>query len=292
MSSSRVNEFALRHVPGTGAVQIAEIHGGLVNDSFRVERDGRAYVLRVSARDSAELGIDRRWECRVRRAAGEGGLAPALICCMPEDRLMVTAWAAGRVWSRDDAREPRNLTRIATPLAQVHQLTPPHPARRMSPRDWCDRYGSALHLPGSGIREEFLAMQLAAERHLSAHARFGACLSLCHSDAHHLNVIDNGGLALIDWEYAHVGDPFWDLAAWIGNHDLGADLQELLFAAYLGRTPTKSECDRLGSLIWLFDYVCLLWSEVYRERHLRAAESAGELARRSIQLAARLRTEN
>jgi thiamine kinase-like enzyme len=141
------------------------------------------------------------------------------------------------------------------------------------------------------MREEFAVLQSVAERHLSALARFGACLSLCHSDAHHLNVIDDGALALIDWEYAHVGDPFWDLAAWIGNHDLDLELQAMLFAAYLGRTPTTSERDRLGSLIWLFDYVCLLWSEVYRERHSRGAQSAGQLAQRAGELASRLRAE-
>jgi thiamine kinase-like enzyme len=267
------------------------MHGGLVNDSFRVERDGRAYVLRLSARNSAELGIDRSWECRVRRAAGEGGLAPELICCMPEDRFMVTAWALGRVWNRDDAREPSNFLRIAELLAQVHRLAPPQPARHMSPRDWCDRYTSALQLPRGGIRKEFAVWQSTAALQLAALARLDFEPRLCHSDAHHLNVIDNGVLALIDWEYAHVGDPFWDLAAWIGNHDLGADLQMLLFAAYLGRAPTERERERLDVLNWLFDYVCWLWCEVYRERHPRAAEQTGELVRRSAQLASRLRTE-
>jgi hypothetical protein len=81
-------------------------------------------------------------------------------------------------------------------------------------------------------------------------------------------LIDRGeSLMLLDWEYAHAADPFWDLAGWSANNDFeDAPALELL-AKYLGRTPTPQECSRLRLSIWLYDYVCLLWSELYARLH-------------------------
>ena len=87
---------------------------------------------------------------------------------------------------------------------------------------------------------------------------------LCHSDLHRHNVVvGEHGLILLDWEYAHVSEPLWDLAGWICNNDLSEDSRQLLLARYLDRGPTSPEAARLKRLVWLYDYVCLLWCELY-----------------------------
>ncbi len=44
---------------------------------------------------------------------------------------------------------------------------------------------------------------------------------VCHSDLHPMNLICGAeSLILLDWEYAHVADPLWDLAGWSANNDL------------------------------------------------------------------------
>jgi len=87
---------------------------------------------------------------------------------------------------------------------------------------------------------------------------------LCHSDLHTLNLIDRGGsLILLDWEYAHASDPVWDLAGWGANNDFEDPIRHELLGSYLGRPPSGGECLRLQLLSWLYDYVCLLWSELY-----------------------------
>jgi thiamine kinase-like enzyme len=70
-------------------------------------------------------------------------------------------------------------------------------------------------------------------------------------------------LILLDWEYAHVADPLWDLAGWSANNDLAAEAQWNLLSDYLQTTPAQQEWRRLRLLLWLYDYVCLLWCELY-----------------------------
>jgi thiamine kinase-like enzyme len=61
-------------------------------------------------------------------------------------------------------------------------------------------------------------------------------LVLCHNDPYHLNFLDDGGLWLIDWEYAGMGDPLYDLAG-IGLN-LDREGRDLLLRTYYGEvTP-------------------------------------------------------
>lgn len=99
---------------------------------------------------------------------------------------------------------------------------------------------------------------------------------LCHSDLHRHNLIvmDPGAGAaalLLDWEYAHVSDPYWDVAGWAANNDLAQAQASALLSSYLGRTAHADECARLSLFMWLYDYVCLLWSDLYVARRPGAA---------------------
>jgi thiamine kinase-like enzyme len=103
---------------------------------------------------------------------------------------------------------------------------------------------------------------------------------LCHSDLHAANVVaGEGGLKLLDWEYAHLTEAFWDLAAWSCNNDLAGEPRRLLLLSYLGRTPRDEETERLGHLAWLYDYVCLLWSELFAARGGSEARAVSARAR-------------
>ncbi|HXA35130.1 MAG TPA: hypothetical protein VNW26_02255, partial [Steroidobacteraceae bacterium] len=76
MLQHELESVAARHVPGEGKVSIRQLSQGLVNETFRVLRDGRAYALRVAGADRISLGLDRAWEARVLERAVPAGLAP------------------------------------------------------------------------------------------------------------------------------------------------------------------------------------------------------------------------
>jgi hypothetical protein len=80
------------------------------------------------------------------------------------------------------------------------------------------------------------------------------------------------------------------LAGWICNNDLEPACAQWLFARYLDRQPRASEAVHLRLLGWLYDYVCLLWSELYSR--LRPAGTANGAAARAQLLAQRLADES
>jgi aminoglycoside phosphotransferase (APT) family kinase protein len=162
----------------------------------------------------------------------------------------------------------------------------------MSPAQWIEYYA------GAGIERAGVvagpALRGAAGERLAALAVLPGRRDpvICHSDLHTFNLIDSGhALVLLDWEYAHAADPLWDLAGWSANNDLEDGLTQELLAAYLGRAPTRPESMRLRLLSWLYDYICLMWSELYldpRREGRPGGELRGEISGRAALLAARL----
>ncbi|HWY94406.1 MAG TPA: phosphotransferase [Steroidobacteraceae bacterium] len=278
MLSDELKSVVTRHVPGQGKLDIHRLGHGLVNETYRVLRDGRTYALRAAAMNSSDLGLDRVWEARVLECAVAADLAPEITYCDPQRGILIARWVDGRLWSPADVRRQSNIARVAELMRRIHALAVPMPARTMSPAQWIEYYGAALARRG-GVSAETAAeaagtqgargLSAAAARRLASLAALpGVDPAVCHSDLHTLNLVDRGdSLALLDWEYAHAADPFWDLAGWSANNDLEDDLERDLLASYTGRPPTHDEYLRLQLLGWLYDYVCLLWSELYLMMH-------------------------
>src|SRR5262249_56747709 len=60
----------------------------------------------------------------------------------------------------------------------------------------------------------------------------------CHNDLLNANFIDDGQrIRIVDWEYAGMGDPFFDLGNFSINHELTQDADDVLLEAYLGAVP-------------------------------------------------------
>lgn len=300
--------LALRWVPGDGPIDIRPLAKGLVNASYRVARGGCMYSLRVAAGHCADLGLDRSWECRVLRAASALQLSPPVFECDPSSGVIVAGWLDGREWTPEEAMRPAAQDAIANLLRRVHALPIPGPARALSPADWIAHYSRALDRRGGALPEP-AALSAAAEEQLAIVDSLGPVTPVvCHSDLHCQNLLlcnpaptspaaqpDAAGaagarvrLVLLDWEYAHVSDPLWDVVGWAGNNDWEMTRTQALLSTYLQRAPRSAELRRLGALAWLYDYVCLLWSQLYV--NLRDSPDNAWVAARAEQLRERLRS--
>jgi len=271
MPRKELEALALRWVPGGGPVQVQPMARGLVNESFRIERDGRWFVMRVTTDTFPDLGQDREWECKVLTCAAGAGLAPVIERCEFRDGLLISDWVECRAWAPEEAVLPENVQGMAQLLLRVHALPVPQPARAMNPAAWIRHYAAALtrHAPESSRRSR--ALRVTADLHLAQLTAAAPAPSvLCHSDLHRFNVAIGLGpqarLLLLDWEYAHVADPYWDLAGWAANNDWTGATAIGWLATYLGRQALPAEAGRLSLWMWLYDYVCVLWSELYLNR--------------------------
>jgi thiamine kinase len=264
MLPDELERLAERHVPGAGALDIRPLSHGVVNDTYQVRRGAAVYAMRVAVSGLPDLGLDRAWEARVLESAAAAQLAPPVEYCDPKLGILISRWVEGRQWHPADVRRSSGVSRMAEFLRRIHALPMPDPVRHMDAGKWVDHYSRAAHENATANSASVGALRAAAGKRLAALALLPSTDPvLCHSDLHTLNVIDRGhALVLLDWEYAHAADPFWDLAGWSANNDFGHSQRHEFLAAYNGRPPTPSEHARLNLLVWLYDYVGLLWCEL------------------------------
>jgi thiamine kinase len=280
-----IERLCLGIVPGSGAVAAQFLGAGLITETYRVERGGIAYALKIAAERRAGLGSDVAWESRVLERAAAVKLAPTLVCCDPQRALILSRWAPGRTWQTWEVKLPDSTQKIAGLLRRVHALPVPDSPHVMSPLSWVELYARTLTDTGraadTGLRRE-------ADARLKELSTLPAAAAVvCHSDLHRMNLLQDGdALILLDWEYAHVSEPFWDLAGWAANNDFEAHARRELLEDYLETAASESEWLRLDLLMWLYDYVCLLWSGLYL--NVRGA-GAKDIAGRASLLDARLR---
>jgi thiamine kinase-like enzyme len=265
-------------VPGAGTIEIKRLGAGLLSETYRVSRDGVAYTLKVAAEHPPDLGVDLPWEVRVLERAASAGVAPRLVFHDLTGAVQLSRWVPGHSWVSRESAVPANLERIAALLRRVHALAVPLPARSVTPLQWMGIYDEALLRRTSAASDPEL--RKAALTRAQALELPGAAGVVCHSDLHAMNLIEeDDSLILLDWEYAHVTDPLWDLAGWCANNDFDAETQRDLLTRYFGNSPSSSQWQRFKSLLALYDYVCLLWSQLYLSVQGMPGDSVAQRAR-------------
>jgi thiamine kinase-like enzyme len=207
--------------PGRGA-RLEPLGGGITNRNFKVVLDREAFVLRIGGKDTELLGIDRRAEHAASRIAAELGLAPEVVGFVEPECYLVTQFVEGEVGRVD-------VEQVGHALARLH-AGPSFPARFDSFRVVEVYRATALErgvaVPAAYDRAKEVAG--AIERR-----RSDVAPRPCHNDLLNANFIDDGRRSwIVDWEYAGMGDPFFDLGNFAVNHELDEDGERRLLRAY------------------------------------------------------------
>ena len=227
-----------------------EIQAGLTNRSYLVEVNGRSHVLRLDTRHAARMGLDRRLEFEIQRRAAARGIAPPILAAEPDEGWLLYEYLDGRVLKPGDLTDRATIEAIAEVLRIVHDL--PASRRVLSVNDAAARY-LAIVRPDSSLSA---FAHRCVER--VAAAPTPATIRCCHNDIVAANIVANGRLRLIDWEYACDNDPLFDLASLAGYHDLDERIVADLLAAYSGTSDGELR-ERLVEQRRLFDALQWLW---------------------------------
>jgi thiamine kinase len=249
----------LREERGTLAAP-ERIKNGLTNESWLVRGAQDTVVVRLSNHKTYALQINRTSEAQVLQAVAAAGIGAPVLLCAPDRHVLVTRYVSGRAWASRDVRTLANLQRIADVLRKLHALPVPQGVQALDLMESVRGYWNTLLERGLAAKAGTPKMRERARENIAdLAADIVPCL--CHNDVHHLNIIDAGRVWLIDWEYAAVGDPYFDLASVCCYHELSDDLRRCLLRAYWGYYSAES-FDRLQRMCWVFNYIRDLWFAV------------------------------
>jgi len=243
--------------PGRAA-RVETLHGGITNRNFKVSLDDGAYVLRIGGKNTELLGVDRTAEHAASLAAHAAGVAPEVIACLEPEGYLVTRFVEGRSPPPEELREPAQLGRVAAALRAFHG-GPPIPSRfdsfRVVEAYLATAVAHGVPTPAGYPRAKEVAGRIEA-------LRGGAQLHPCHNDLLSANFIARGDrLWIVDWEYAGMGDPCFDLANFSINHELDDEANRALLAAYFGELRTEDE-RALRLMRFMSDFREAMWGVV------------------------------
>lgn len=240
MPQTRMREL-LSGLPGMSGARVARVLAdGPTNASYLLERDGERFVLRIDKPGVAALGLDRDNERTVCAAVARAGLTPAYLWFDVAAGVCLRHWVPGRSLDRAALQETATLQLLAGTLRALHRLPPT--GREFRPVAAARRYAAQLGTAEAGALAE------RAARILDDLERRPGAAALCHNDLIAANVLQTpqGGIRLIDWEYAAIGDPFFDLAVLVRHHELPDHLAEHLLSAYLEGKASAEARQRLA----------------------------------------------
>jgi thiamine kinase-like enzyme len=239
--------------PGRRAA-VTVLGGGITNHNFKVEVDGAAYVLRMGGAKTGLLGIDRAVEHAASLRAEEIGIGPPVADFVASEGWLVTRFIEGRPISVEEMRSPSTLPRVAAALRMLHS------ARAIPGRfdsfAVVDVYRSEAEANGVQIPEEFARAREVADRIRAA--RGPQPLVPCHNDLLNANFLDDGAIRIVDWEYAGMGDRFFDLANFSVNHEFGVEDDRRLVAAYFG-VERDADLASLRLMRFMSDFREAMW---------------------------------
>jgi thiamine kinase-like enzyme len=221
----------------SGPVSIQPISGGITNLNFQVTGPKGQLVARVCS-ELPLLGIDRRNEAVCQRAAARLGLAPELVHEAPG--LLVSRYLPGRTLCAADLTDCGLLARVGEAVLRLHEgwnLLSGH-ILSFCPFRTIRTYAHTAAELGACLPEGI--DELLDDSRLLAHRIGPFRPALCHNDLLPANMIwDEAQIWLIDWEYAGMGNPLFDLASVSAGAGFSGEQDLALLECYRGELDSR-----------------------------------------------------
>lgn len=222
----------------TEKVAVEPLSGGLTNRNFLVHHKGERYVVRIG--DDNPVHLILRWhELAAAEAAYRSGIAPEIIHAEPG--ALVMRHIDGQTLTPIEVAEPGRLAGLVEVVRHCHVKVPDYfrgPALAFWPFHVARHYGRLIAEGGGDWVEkvpELLGLTARLEKGLGpVELVFG------HNDLLAANFIDDGKrLWLIDYDYAGLNSPLFDLANLASNNGFSEEAEREMLGLYYGREADR-----------------------------------------------------
>jgi thiamine kinase-like enzyme len=238
------------------------LEGGITNRNYRVRFAGEDLVVRLPGKDTELLGIDRLGERAAGELAARAGVGPEVVAMLDDPPCLVTRFVVGEPMTAEELREPAAVTEVAAALRTLHACDEVLPVRFSSFRV-VESYAARMADRGATVPSSY-------EWAAAAALRIEATLTgpehdpvPCHNDLLSANFIrTQRGLQVVDWEYAGMGDRYFDLGNFAVNNELDGAGEAALLSAYFEAPASPCRLAGLRLMRFMSDFREAMWGAV------------------------------
>ena len=234
-----------------GSISWEPLTGGITNRNYLIRHTGESCVARVG-QELPALGVDRRNERLCHGEAERLGVAPPIH--FARDGILITRYVPGRTLDVEGAKAPGFAEKLAALLRGLHEGWDEVRGELLyfSPFQSSRTYAETARNRGARLPGDIEAI-LAAARGFSRRI-FPFVPTLCHNDMLPANILDEDGrLWIVDWEYAGIGNPLFDLAGVSANCRFSEEEDRAFLTSYRGEMRAQDLADlcilKAGSLL-------------------------------------------
>ena len=248
-------------------VEESEIHNikclksGMTNKSFLFDVNGNSYICRIPG-PGTELLINRRQEAAVYKTINGLGITERVIYFDPENGYKIAKYYDGA--RNGNPRDRGDIAACMGLLRRFHQcgLTVDHP---FDIRERIDFYEMLCKTHGNILFEDYKEVHSRMTELMDWLDSLKRPQTLSHIDSNFDNflMLPDGGVRLIDWEYAGMCDPLIDLATCSIYSYYNIEETETLMENYFQRAPEKEERLIVYAYMALGGFLWSLWA-VYK----------------------------
>jgi thiamine kinase-like enzyme len=238
------------------------LEGGITNRNYLVTLGGKRYVVRVPGKDTSLLGIDRSAEREANENAAAIGVAPRVVAQLDDPPCLVTEFVTCTEMSAEDLREPSTMKTVMGLLRSVHESQADLPTSFDSFRVVED-YRKVADGRGGEIPDAYEeAHDRAAEIEAALYGPEHEPVP-CHNDLLAGNFLRGSGkIWVVDWEYAGMGDRYFDLANFAINNELEASQHAELLEDYFSEEAGERRVATLRLMMFMSDFREAMWGVV------------------------------
>ena len=239
---------------------VSELTGGITNKNYKITEDGESYVLRMGGNETKFLGIDRKIEYECSLLASQIGIAPEPVAFLEPEGYIVARFISGKGIPAEEIGSEENIKRVLDSMKAYHGLdtfpgsfSPFHVAEEYA------KTASSFNVKLPHKMDWYLEKSREIEK---AMYREPFKPHPCHNDLLNSNFIDDGTrVRILDWEYAGMGDIFFDLGNFAVQHEFNDEQDEVLLRTYFGE-QTDSQRARLKLMKIMSDLREAMWGLV------------------------------
>lgn len=236
---------------------------GMTNRSYRVDKgDGSEYVVRIPGEGTEEL-IDRRDEKKSTTLACELGIDAELLYFDDNGIKVMRFIPHDQAMDEAAMQKDGNIRRAAAILRKLHRCGE-STGVRFEVFDMAADYEKIIDKHHVSLYDDYAEVRrLIMEIKRQVDKEGEAKKVPCHNDVLMGNWLlsRDERLYLIDWEYAGMNDPMWDLACLSIEAAYDNETDEKLLFEYFGQEASEQEEKRFMANKLYVDYLWTLWGK-------------------------------
>ena len=228
-----------------------QIKSDHISEIYLCRFDESKVILRKDNRLAKSLGLDRAKEVLLLEKVNSVCSSPKIIFKDIQQGVLIWNYIEGEEISRLSFKDKSVLTELAAELKNIHDM-PICALDNTTYLDMINHYKKVILNDDLFIEIDKLINHLYTEK---------TELTFCHNDLTRPNILFKESFSFLDWEYACLNDPYFDIATVISSFNLN---EEEISSFLTGYDSTKLNLNRVKEFIKLTELTEKIWNQAVK----------------------------